>query len=104
MGQSNGNPASFGADNRQAFLLETQSDGKLRIFIRSADGTETNNRLRFAHNTTDPTEITKWANGDWHHLAYAWELDAAGPVSTQIFIDGVPVAGRLTSPAWKTTR
>ena len=91
MGQQNGDPATFGADNRMSFAVETQSNGKLRIFIRAADGTENNNRLRFAHDTTDENEFLEWADGDWHHLAYAWEVDALGLVSNQIFIDGVAV-------------
>ncbi len=91
MGQTNGDPAIFGADNRMAFLLETDGNGKLRLFIRAADGSESNNRLRFSHDSTDPNEYLKWADGDWHHLAYSWSVDSSGLVSRQLYLDGAPL-------------
>ncbi|MEZ6191823.1 MAG: LamG-like jellyroll fold domain-containing protein [Phycisphaerales bacterium] len=91
MGATNGNPATFGADDRTAFLLETDGSGKLRVFIRAHDGSETNNRLRFGHLSSDPLEYLEWADGDWHHLAYSWDIDSTGLLGVNMWLDGVPL-------------
>jgi hypothetical protein len=91
MGQTNGNPATFGSDNRMAFLLETASNGKLRVFLRAHDGLEGNNRLRFSPDQDDPADFLKWADGEWNHLAYAWEIDNLGASTTKMFVNGVEI-------------
>jgi hypothetical protein len=91
MGQTNGNPATFGADNRNAFVLETDGSGKLRMFIRSADGAESNNRLRYSHDSADAADYLRWADGEWRHLAYAWSIDSMGASLAKIYIDGEAV-------------
>ena len=101
MGQQNGDPGSFGADNRMSWQVDTNGAGSVQIFIRTADGSETNNRLKFRHQEPGATNAerfpTDWNDGDWTHLAYTWAVDAAGTVSdAKIYIDGAPVGTVIT--------
>ncbi|MEO0529294.1 MAG: LamG domain-containing protein [Planctomycetota bacterium] len=101
MGQQNGDPGSFGSDNRMSWQVDTNGAGSVQIFIRTADGSETNNRLKFRHQEPGSTNAerfpTDWNDGDWTHLAYTWAVDAAGVVSdAQIYIDGAAVGTAIT--------
>lgn len=102
MGQQNGDPNTFGADNRMSWQVDTNSAGSVQIFIRAHDGSETNNRLKFRHQEPGSTNAerfpTFWNDGDWHHLAYTWSVDANGTVASdvQIYIDGLPVGTAIT--------
>ena len=98
MGQQNGSPASFGSDNRMSWQIDTNNAGSVQIFIRTADGTETNNRLKFRHQEPGNVFPSTWNDGDWHHLAYTWAVDSAGTVASdvQIYIDGVAVGTAIT--------
>lgn len=101
MGQQNGNPASFGGDNRMSWQVDTNGAGSVQIFIRTHDGTETNNRLKFRHQEPGSSNAerfpTDWNDGSWTHLAYTWDVDPVGTVSdAQIYIDGSPVGTAIT--------
>ncbi|MEQ8847421.1 LamG-like jellyroll fold domain-containing protein [Botrimarina sp.] len=105
MGQQNGNPATFGGDDRMSFQIDTNGAGSVQIFIRTHDGTETNNRLKFRHeepgSTNEERFPTGWNDGEWRHLAYTWRVDASGTVAddVQIYIDGAPVGTVITEAA-----
>ncbi len=99
IGQQNGNPATFGSDNRMSFEISTNNAGSVQAFIRTADGTETNNRFKFRHEepaSSGDRFPDDWADGSWHHLAFAWDIDAAGNTDSQIFIDGLEVGTVVT--------
>lgn len=101
-GQQNGNPATFGGDNRMSWQIDTNTAGSIQIFIRTHDGSETNNRLKFRHQEPGSTNAERfpsyWNDGNWHHLAYTWRVDNAGTVASdvQIYIDGSPVGTAIT--------
>lgn len=89
MGMQNGNPATFGADDRMAFLLESSSSGNMRNFVRADNSvSSSNNRIRF----TDGETGTAWANGDWTHYVFTWEVDASANLTSQIYVNGAAVA------------
>ncbi|MEM1445732.1 MAG: LamG-like jellyroll fold domain-containing protein [Planctomycetota bacterium] len=99
IGQQNGDPASFGADNRMSFEISTNGAGSVQAFIRTADGTETNNRYKFRHEepaASGDRFPDDWANGEWTHLAFAWDIDSAGLADSQIFINGLEVGTVVT--------
>jgi len=97
MGQQNGDPGSFGSDNRMSWQVDTNNAGSVQIFIRTGDGTEGNNRLKFRHQEPGNVFPTDWNDGGWTHLAYTWAVDAAGTTSdVQIYIDGDPVGTAIT--------
>lgn len=88
MGMQNGNPATFGADDRMAFLLESSSSGNMRNFVRADDSVgSTNNRIRF----TDSQTGIVWADGSWAHYVFAWSVDASANLTSAIYFNGVPV-------------
>lgn len=88
MGMQNGNPATFGADDRMAFLLESSSSGNMRNFVRADDSVgSTNNRIRF----TDSQTGVAWADGSWAHYVFAWSVDASANLTSAIYFNGVPV-------------
>jgi len=98
MGQQNGDPNTFGSDNRMSWQIDTNSQGSIQTFIRAHDGTESNNRLKFRHQEAGSVFPTDWNNGDWHHLAFTWRVDEIGTVAedVQIYIDGQPVGTVIT--------
>jgi hypothetical protein len=90
MGVTNGDFATTGANDRMALNVQSNGAGSLQIFIRSQNGTETNNTLQFRHQvgSTFPTD---WNNGQWHHVTFSWSVDATGAGVRRIFLDGQPV-------------
>lgn len=100
IGQQNGNPASFGSDNRMSFEISTNGAGSVQAFIRTADGSEVNNRFKFRHeepgSSTAERFPTDWADGEWQHLAFTWDIDSAGLTDSQIFINGLEVGTVVT--------
>ena len=98
LGQQNGDPATFGGDNRMSFEISTNAAGSIQAFIRTHDGTESNNRLKFRHQEPGNVFPTDWANGEWNHLAFTWATDSAGAVSdlVQIYINAEPVRTVIT--------
>ncbi len=97
IGQQNGDPGSFGADNRMSFEISTNGAGSVQAFIRTADGTETNNRFKFRHEESVGDRFpTDWANGEFNHLAFAWTVDSGGNTTSQIYINGSEVGTVVT--------
>lgn len=79
---------NLNASDTTAILVGTNGAGGMQIFPRSVQNTALIARDGGEGDLFNP-DMT-WADGEWHHLAYAWEVDDVTGFA-EFFIDGEPL-------------
>ena len=79
---------NLNATDTTALLVGTNGAGGMQIFPRSVENTALIARDGGNGDVFDPD--MRWADGDWHHLAYTWEVDEFSGVAA-FYIDGEPI-------------
>ena len=79
---------NLNAGDSTALLVGTNGAGGMQVFPRSASGTALVARDGGEGDVFNPD--TSWTDGDWHHLAYAWQINEDRGIA-QFYIDGDPL-------------
>jgi hypothetical protein len=87
-----------------AILIGTNGVGNLQLFLRAAQVSPTQQiQLRLAPGGNVLTLDRRWADGDWHHLAFTWQAGATGGAfNGDIYVDGVALQTNKTGFTFDT--